>query len=355
VWDFTKTMVKHGVDLRYAHRAALYLLKLSAFEPFRLAEQLRGMRGPYGPLPHPPLFIVGYYRSGTTHLQELMLQDEQLGYMNFYQGFFPTAFSSTEAKVRPVFERIIRAVGMKHPAHGVPFSFLLPAEEDVAMVASGSAMSANWGQVYPRAFREIYGRYALMEGITDAERKRLGDELHGLISRVSRAEGGRRLLLKSPPHTGRLGLLRQRYPDAQFIFLHRDPYDVFASNKGLWRSFEDNHMQQITPAEVQEFILWSYDRTHENYLRDREGLRDDQLIELGCAELMADPLGTVRRIDEQLGLGRFEAVRPRYEAFLQREHHPRASHVLSVAERRAVAERWGRWFEHFGYGLSPSR
>lgn len=349
VWDFSKTLVKHGIDTRYAPLAALYLIKLSAFEPFRLTEHLRGQRGPYGPLPRPPLFILGYYRSGTTHLQELMLCDPELAYMNFYQGFFPTAFSSTERVVRPVFDRIIRAVGMKHPAHQVPFHFRLPAEDDVAMVASGSALAANWGQVYPRAFREIYGKYSLMEGISEAERQALGDQLHGLLCRVSAQEGGRRLLLKSPPHTGRLALLRERYPEAQFVFLHRDPYDVYASNLGLWRSFEDQHLQRTTPEMVQEHILWSYDRTHANYLRDREGLRDDQLVEIPCADLMADPLGTVRRIDAQLGLGRFEALEPAYRAFLDREHAPRARHELPTATKRVVAARWARWFEAFGY------
>jgi hypothetical protein len=349
VWDFSKTLVKHGIDKRYAPLAALYLLKLSAFEPFRLAEKLTGRRGPYEPLPHPPLFILGYYRSGTTHLQELMLCDEQLAYLNFYQGFFPTAFSSTERVVRPVFDRIITAVGMKHPAHGVPFHFRLPAEDDVAMVASGSALAANWGQVYPRAFREIYGRYSLLQGISEAERQRLGDELHGLLCRLSRQEGGRRLLLKSPPHTGRLALLRERYPRAQFVFLHRDPYDVYASNLGLWRSFEDQHLQKSPPELVSEHILWSYDQTHANYVRDKQGLGADQLVEVACAELMADPLGVVRRIDEQLGLGRFAALEGRYRAFLEREHAPRARHELPPATKATVARRWARWFEAFGY------
>jgi hypothetical protein len=38
-----------------------------------------------------------------------------------------------------------------------------------------------------------------------------------------------RLLLKSPCHTARVKLLLQEFPDAQFIYLHREPYTVFQS------------------------------------------------------------------------------------------------------------------------------
>ena len=352
VWDFLVTTVKHRPEPRYLPLAALYVVKLSFFEPWRLLEAARGQRGPYEPLPHPPLFVLGYYRSGTTHLQELLLEDPQLAYMNFYQGFFPTAFTSSDRIVRPTFEKIVRAVRMKHPAHGVPFSFQLPAEDDVALVASGSRLAANWGQVFPRQFQEIYGRYALMEGIDPDESEELGRHLHGLLSRVNRAAGGRRLLLKSPPHTGRLGWLRARYPEAQFVFIHRDPFDVFASNKGLWRSFEDQHLQRTTPEMVREAILWSYDRTHHNYVRDREGLRPDQLVEVSFDELQRDPVGLLCRVDEQLGLGRARVMRDAWRRYVDRNARPPLDHTLDDDERAAVRTRWARWFETFGYDAS---
>ena len=50
-------------------------------------------------------------------------------------------------------------------------------------------------------------------------------------SQVTVNGGGaeRRLLLKSPVHTARIKILLQLYPDAQFVFIHRDPYTVFKS------------------------------------------------------------------------------------------------------------------------------
>ena len=39
----------------------------------------------------------------------------------------------------------------------------------------------------------------------------------------------RQLVLKSPCHTGRVRLLLKLFPNAKFVFIHRNPYEVFLS------------------------------------------------------------------------------------------------------------------------------
>ena len=46
----------------------------------------------------------------------------------------------------------------------------------------------------------------------------------------------RRLILKSPPHTCRIKLLLELFPDARFVHIVRDPYVVFPSTVNLWKS-----------------------------------------------------------------------------------------------------------------------
>lgn len=85
VIDFTETLLKYEPDPKYIGRILIYYIKFSVFEPFRLVERvwlgrkLRDFR-----FSSDPVFILGYYRSGTTHLQEVLLQDPQFGYMNFF-------------------------------------------------------------------------------------------------------------------------------------------------------------------------------------------------------------------------------------------------------------------------------
>ena len=348
-------MRRHRAEPRYIHRAAIHFVKLVLYEPFRYAEQW-AFRGQKRELDTPPVFILGYYRSGTTHLQEVLLRDQRFGYMNFYEGFFPTAFNSTESWVKPVFEVIIRATGFKHPAHGIPFSFSLPAEEDVAMVFSASRLAANWGQVFTKGFREIYGKTGLLKDITPDETEEFSTRLADLIWRVGKRNPGKRLLLKSPPHTGRVKLLRQMYPNARFIFIRRDPYDVFGSNKKLWKSFEDNWLQAVTPEEVRENILWSHHESHVAYERDKQGLAPNQLCEVTFEDFMAGPLDTIEQIYGQLELGAFASVEQEFEDYLATNHKSfQAPYALTDVELAAVREKLGPWLSAWGYPIRLPR
>lgn len=348
-------MARYGPEPRFYPRAALYVLKMSLFEPFWAAERL-AFRGQPRTLPTDPVFILGYYRSGTTHLQEIMLRDERFGFMSFYHGFWPTAFNSTQRWLEPVVERIITATGFRHPAHDIPFSFSLPAECDVAQVASGFRLAANWGQLFPTHFREIYGKTGLFKGITDEELAAFRWDLADLHWRVSRMEGHKQLLLKSPPHTGRLGFLLDMYPNAKFIFLRRNPYDAFQSNLKLWRSLEGQHLERFTPELARDNILWSHDEAHIAYERDKPRLRPGQLIELDFESFMAEPMTTLQSIYETLDLGDFERVRATFADYLRDNHvSERPPYMITDADRALVKERLGTWIEAWGYEEPPRR
>lgn len=354
--EYVNAVLKYGADRRYYARSLLYFVKFLPWEPFRLGERVVARaRGEKQEIPKPPLFLLGYYRSGTSHLQDTLLCDPQLGYMNFYQCFFPAAFTSTERWVKPVFERIVRRMGMLHPAHGIPFSFELPAEEDVSMVASGFRLAANWGQTVPKHFKEIYERSCLMETITEDELAEWKRELHDLLYRVSKANGHKRLLLKSPPQLSRLAILREMYPGAKFLFIRRNPYDVFASNKKLWKSFEKTWLQDVDADAVREYILWSFDRCHRAYERDKRALGKNELVEMSFEDFRRAPMATMRRIYDVLELGDFADVKDRFAAYLDRTHEAsQPPYHLTEEERRAVDARLGRWIRAWGYDQAPT-
>ncbi|MFX1325564.1 MAG: sulfotransferase, partial [Promethearchaeota archaeon] len=41
-----------------------------------------------------PIFIIGHWRSGTTHLHNLLCQDPQFGFITMLQASFPKSFLS---------------------------------------------------------------------------------------------------------------------------------------------------------------------------------------------------------------------------------------------------------------------
>ena len=68
-------------------------------------------------------------------------------------------------------------------------------------------------------------------------------------------EHDRPMLLKSPPHTGRIKLLLELFPDARFVHIRRNPYTVFQStrhlNEVLTRSLQ---FQRPDPADLDEAV-----------------------------------------------------------------------------------------------------
>ncbi len=43
-----------------------------------------------------PVFILGHYRNGTTHLHNLLAVDPRFAFPNYYQATFPRTFLTTE-------------------------------------------------------------------------------------------------------------------------------------------------------------------------------------------------------------------------------------------------------------------
>jgi hypothetical protein len=163
---------------------------------------------------------------------------------------------------------------------------------------------------------------------------------------------GRPLLLKSPPHTGRIRLLLDLFPDARFVHVHRHPYVVFQSTQRLNDAMTAaGGFQNADPSGRDEGIIRRYRAMHEAYFDDRGLIPSGHLHELAFDELERDPIGQVRAVYEAMELGGFAAVLPRLESYLAglagyRKHaYPEVSPQLKSRLQAA----WGRSFDTWGY------
>jgi hypothetical protein len=74
----------------------------------------------------------------------------------------------------------------------------------------------------------------------------------------------KKLVLKSPVHTGRVEILRKIFPKAKFIYIHRHPYEVLQSaihmaDTTYWYSYLNTNEQ------ISEFIYWQFQEMFLNY------------------------------------------------------------------------------------------
>lgn len=295
-----------------------------------------------------PLFILGHYRSGTTHLHNLLAIDPGHMFVNNYQANFPRTFLTTEE----VGSRLGSALTMrKRPHDNVELNLRVPTEDELALCAD-TLLSPHMAWHFPRRARWYDERYLTFESATAEERARWIESLRTLARKLAVKYGPLRPVFKSPLHTARIPLLLEAFPDARFVHVHRDPYTVFQSTRNMERKVEPLFRYQFgAPADLEEKILRRYERMYEAYFRDRERIAPGRLVEIGFDDLDGDPLGTLDGIYRELGLDGFEPARPAIERYLasiadyeKNDYSPMAPEL-----RRRIAERWGETFERWDY------
>jgi omega-hydroxy-beta-dihydromenaquinone-9 sulfotransferase len=120
-----------------------------------------------------PLFILGVWRSGTPHLQNLFAVDGRFATPNWYQVSYPHAFLSTEARSSRVGGFFVPTTRIQD---NMSFGFGLPAEEEMALCVT-TPLSPLLSWVFPRR-ADHYNRYLTLRDV--------GDVIEGILTRFDR-------------------------------------------------------------------------------------------------------------------------------------------------------------------------
>jgi hypothetical protein len=294
---------------------------------------------------HPqPLFIVGHYRSGTTHLHNLLALDSGLAAPSTFQVFFPEVFVTAQAMLEPVFARALPAT---RSIDAVPLATQAPHEDEFAL-GHVSPFSVYNGLYFPKRFRAQVDR-ALLKAPQDAEVFKR-HYLH-FLRRVSLQAQGRPLLLKNPAHLARIELLRDLFPGARFLHIFRNPYAVFLSTRRFFRRFIEAYgFQQLSSEALEEEVFWLYEQLMKPFFVSLQSLPRDQVAHLCYEDLLGNPVASLASICQQLSLGAFEQLKDSLEQHgVSDQPFPRAVHALDATSRETVRTRWDFAFEQLGY------
>jgi hypothetical protein len=297
----------------------------------------------------PPVFILGHWRSGTTHLHNLLTRDRrQFAFANTYQVVNPHTFLTTEeANTR----RFAWMVPKTRPMDGMELSFQVPQEDEFAPCLM-SLRSLYLGISFPRQ-EDAYSRYLTFEGVPSEEVAEWKSAFVRFLKKLT-LKYGRPLVLKSPPHTARIRLLLEMFPDARFVHIHRDPYQVFAS----CRHYHDTatwftYLQRPDLAGMDDRILNRYNQLHDAYFAQQSLIPSGRFHELRYDALERDPLAEMHQLYESLSLDGFDRIEPDLRRYLNSLAGYRKNQFapLSDGERERVASAWKRSFERWHYPI----
>jgi hypothetical protein len=337
-----------AIHPRYVPRALLVLLTSAGSVPLRLWETIRyGKRIRQVRILQAPVFVIGHWRSGTTHLHNLMSQDPALAYLSMYQAMVPNCSLVGERWLKPLLARIVPA---KRPMDNMVWPMDAPQEEEIPL-AKLTPYSFYVRFLFPLKSAHLFRKYVLLQGAAPVVAAELKRKYYRLLQVATLHAGGKRLVLKNPVNTARVRMLLELFPDAKFIHVYRCPYDVFASTAHLHqRMLPITTLQKIRVDRSADAILSLYEDMMRRYFADRAIIPAGNLVEVRFEDLERDPIGELRRVYETLNLPGYAQAEPALQAYLASQRNYRKNRLeLSVEDRRRVDERWAFAFTEFGY------
>jgi hypothetical protein len=294
----------------------------------------------------PPIFIIGHWRTGTTLLHDFLSLDERHGYPTTYECLEPNHFLLTERLFTKFFNFFMPS---RRPMDNVKVGWERPQEDEFALGMMGLP-SPYLTIAFPNRPPQDHD-VLFMENVRPGKLRAWKRGFVQFLKRLT-YRTRKRLVLKSPPHSCRLEVLKEIFPDALFVHIVRDPYVIYPSTINLWKSLYRTHGLQTPKFKgLEEYVFNTYVKLYDRLEEGRKVIDPDKFHEMRYEDLVRDPVGQMRTLYERLKLGGFDKYQPRLEAYLATlKGYETNRYTLTPEQRAEITRRWGHVIERYGYG-----
>jgi Sulfotransferase family len=258
-----------------------------------------------------PIFITGLPRSGTTFLHELLIQDPT------------TAAPLSWQLVYPHWARFGRlGAGLFKTLAHTQFSLmsvLAPELNDLHPVSASAPQECT--DITAQVFQSL--RFDTLYHIPSYQNWL---ETHGhlnaylfhrrFLRHLDAQTPGRRWILKSPDHVFALNEIRAVYPDAHFVFLHRDPVSVLASVAKLTEVLRRPFARRIDHSAIGRQVCASWVDGTNRMIEAAAG--SDSILHLHYDQVVSAPIETAAALFQHCGLTLSDEARVRMGIWLGR-------------------------------------
>ena len=276
-----------------------------------------------------PVFITGMPRSGSTFLHRLLVRDPAVAAPLSWRLVHP--HPSSTGRLGESWSRA------KVQAQFYLMRFLAPELNALHQVAAGEPEECT--DITAQVFQSLrydsvyrvpsYQSWLQHHGHVEAYRfhKRFLQHLEHLDSGAAR----RRWMLKSPDHVFALDDIRAVYPDALWVFIHRDPVAVLASVARLTEVLRRPFAHHVDRQEIGQQVCASWLDGAERMMRT--AARSDSILHLHYREIIAGPEKTAERLFRHCGHASSAEAARRMRKWLgnrsNRGHRPRQYDLTS--------------------------
>lgn len=342
----------HMVSFKFMIRAMVTLLINLINWPFRTYEKLFiNKKYRRAEIKKDPVFIIGHWRSGTTHLHNILCQDPQMAYTTTFQSVFPdTLFNKAGRFLFEGFAKIL--IPGTRKGDNVILGTRLPQEEEFAL-GDKTPVSFYYFWMFPRSLNKFYEQFVRFTGLDTAVIDSWKKDYRLLIAKALKNTGRNRFLSKNPPNTARIKVLLEMFPNARFIHIHRNPVEVYLSTRNFFdKMLPHLQLQSIEASVLENDIFELYKNLMTDYLEQRDMIPKGQLAEVPFGTLESDPKVCIRNIYKDLNLSGHDISQPYFEAYLNKmKSYQKNKHHITEALMEKIQNEWGFAMKEWGYGI----
>ncbi len=297
-------------------------------------------------LKHQPIFILGHWRQGTTFLHELFNCNPEYEFMTLFESVFPNHFLYSSEFLRWFLNLFLPET---RPQDDLKITADLPSEHDFA-IANLSSMSPYSGAYFPNN-QDAYNKYVTLEGLSEKQIEKIKSSFRYMMKKLIVKKKYKRLVLKSPVDTARVGFLLELFPDAKYVHIARNPYEVYYSTKRMHQKLVPIFQLQEGYPDLDKFVLEIFEGMYTKFYNEVDLIPKENFIEIRYEEFIANPVDEMEKIYDSLSLPGFNEAKPHIENYIERnKNYTPSKYKIPLEEKKRIFTRWQSIFEKMKYG-----
>ncbi len=360
LWTYRKSVSRHQYG-----RILLVLTGRLLFEPFRMLDTLYAGQIRKTKIVHPPIFILGMYRSGTTHLHNLICSNEALAYMTNRQVANPESFISGN-RLQQCFEKAFTPT--ERPLDSMKVNPESPQEHQFALLNMLTPVYSDYF-LFPSRYRDLL-LLSVIDKLPEPLQHLWKQKFMFLLQKITYVNQGKQLVLKNPHDTANIATLLALFPNAKFIFIHRNPENVLPSLINTFRAMmyglqlEGKRFSTLKPEAIHHFknvltpiatdtAFSVYKTLMDQYFKEKHLIPAGNLYELSYQDLVHHPVQRITEIHQALDIPMSPVYKSRLHAYFstleQKEYKTNQFSPLSGAVRDRMHHEFDFVYDKLGY------
>jgi len=295
-----------------------------------------------------PLFVLGFWRSGTTYLQNMLCEDKQFSYLNTVTSYSNNCCILLKPLVTAYMKKFSSEFRFMD---NMESNINSPCEEEFA-VANRTTKSIIHMATFPRNF-ELYKKFTFTKNLSRKETQKWKKDYLKVIKKVSFINKQKPLILKSPDNTCHVKELNELFPESNYIYIYRNPYKVVCSFKHtIKKMIEHFSLQQVPEDEqIEDFVIDIYKQIMKQYKIDKKAL-DGRLIEIKYEDFVKSPIKYLQEIYSKFNISGFEFAKENFEKLLEsQKDYKTNTYEIKDSLKQKIQNELSEVFYDYGYDM----